>query len=587
MKDKIIIYGVFDTFNQEMFSKIKEIKNEENYLIVSVSSDQLNFSNQIKTIQDEKTRVKLLENIEYIDEVIIWNNLDEIETNINLLKIDFSYVSNKFKFDTNEKLKELKKIKIDSSSKNNLNIENVFESKNVITYGTFDLFHIGHENILKKCKEYGDFLIVGVSSDEFNKNKKKSSIENLKTRITNLYERKIVDLVIIEENWEQKKIDIRKYNISEFLMGGDWVGKFDDLSNICKVTYLPRTEGISTTKLKKISTPVTSLGFIIPIYDTKKEYIVKCLDSVKNAIDNNLDIEAVVVDNGSKDKSIFKWLKDNYESDRIKIFQIKENDGKKWSTLLGIEKINSKYIHILNSDDWVEIDNIPRVIDTINKFDLDIYFLNYVYFDNKKNEIKKERKIMNSNKEYIRFEKEMPKNFWHFDLNTILKKEFLIRNVFNFPENVKMYEDVYVNMWALSKTDKIMWINSSFYVYRINQNGSNLSSTKQFEKNFEHYKNMVYELMKIDYKSNKFTYNHTQYHFSLQAIAVIFWDKKSVRSSYKDFINHLKQVNKPLYNELVFHDLNAKRFNYFKIAIWRGWNIFLRPSKKIVKIIRK
>lgn len=123
--------------------------------------------------------------------------------------------------------------------------------KKVITYGTFDLFHIGHLNILKRAKALGDYLVVAVSSDAFNETKgKRCTISDI-DRMEIVKAIKYVDEVILENNWEQKKSDIENHNIDIFAMGDDWAGKFDELSTVCEVVYLPRTEGISTTDIKK------------------------------------------------------------------------------------------------------------------------------------------------------------------------------------------------------------------------------------------------------------------------------------------------------------------------------------------------
>ena len=122
--------------------------------------------------------------------------------------------------------------------------------KTVITYGTFDLIHRGHINILKKSKEMGDFLIVAISTDEFNQIKNKESYYSYEERKIIVEAIKYVDLVIAEENWDQKINDIKKYNVNIFIMGDDWEVKFDFLKDYCEVKYLARTEGISTTKIK-------------------------------------------------------------------------------------------------------------------------------------------------------------------------------------------------------------------------------------------------------------------------------------------------------------------------------------------------
>lgn len=123
--------------------------------------------------------------------------------------------------------------------------------KKVITYGTFDLIHPGHINILRRARKLGDYLIVGLSTDEFNKTKNKQAFHNYESRKYIVESIRYVNQIIPEKNWEQKINDIKKYEIDLLVMGDDWQGKFDHLKNHCEVLYLPRTEGISTTKIKK------------------------------------------------------------------------------------------------------------------------------------------------------------------------------------------------------------------------------------------------------------------------------------------------------------------------------------------------
>ncbi len=125
--------------------------------------------------------------------------------------------------------------------------------KTIITYGTFDLLHYGHINLLKRAKMLGDHLIVALSTDEFNsKEKNKISCFSFEHRKELLESIRYVDLVIPEENWEQKISDIKKYNVDIFVIGDDWEGKFDYLKEYCNVVYLPRTPEISTTCIKEI-----------------------------------------------------------------------------------------------------------------------------------------------------------------------------------------------------------------------------------------------------------------------------------------------------------------------------------------------
>ncbi|EPM4617041.1 glycerol-3-phosphate cytidylyltransferase [Vibrio vulnificus] len=124
------------------------------------------------------------------------------------------------------------------------------KSRVIITYGTFDLFHVGHIRLLKRLYEMGDELIVGISSDKFNEMKGKKSFFSYAERAEILLACKYVTAVFPEESWEQKPHDILKYNADAFVMGDDWEGKFDFLKEYCEVIYLPRTEDISTTKIK-------------------------------------------------------------------------------------------------------------------------------------------------------------------------------------------------------------------------------------------------------------------------------------------------------------------------------------------------
>ena len=123
--------------------------------------------------------------------------------------------------------------------------------KRVITYGTYDVLHYGHINLLKRAKALGDYLIVALSSDEFNAIKNKKSYYTYEQRKKILESIRYVDLVIPERNWEQKISDVQKYQADIFVMGNDWEGKFDFLKEYCEVVYLPRTPDVSSTQAKE------------------------------------------------------------------------------------------------------------------------------------------------------------------------------------------------------------------------------------------------------------------------------------------------------------------------------------------------
>lgn len=122
--------------------------------------------------------------------------------------------------------------------------------KTILTYGTFDLFHIGHLRLLQRLRALGGRLVVGVSTDEFNQSKGKQTIVPFADRAEIISGLSCVDLVIPETCWKQKADDIKQHQVDILGMGDDWRGKFDDLSSLCEVVYLPRTEGISSTQIR-------------------------------------------------------------------------------------------------------------------------------------------------------------------------------------------------------------------------------------------------------------------------------------------------------------------------------------------------
>lgn len=148
------------------------------------------------------------------------------------------------------------------------------KKRTVLTYGTFDLFHVGHLRLLKRAKELGDRLIVGVSTDRFNAIKGKKSIFPYEHRAEIVAAIRYVDEVIEEDSWEQKVEDIRNYGADVLVMGEDWKGKFDDLKEYCKVVYLPRTHGVSSSELK------TSLRNLLEVSPARLREAVAMLEQL-------------------------------------------------------------------------------------------------------------------------------------------------------------------------------------------------------------------------------------------------------------------------------------------------------------------
>ena len=124
--------------------------------------------------------------------------------------------------------------------------------RTVITYGTFDLFHLGHLRILERSAALGERLVVGVSTDTFNQTKDKECVQPFEERSAIVGAMRVVSGVFAEDSWGQKRADIEREGADIFVMGDDWAGKFDDLDDVCEVVYLPRTEGVATTNRKEL-----------------------------------------------------------------------------------------------------------------------------------------------------------------------------------------------------------------------------------------------------------------------------------------------------------------------------------------------
>lgn len=150
--------------------------------------------------------------------------------------------------------------------------------KTALTYGTFDMFHIGHLELLKRVSSLADRVIVGVSTDEFNSGKDKKCVIPYEQRASIVSSIKGVDLVIPEYSWKQKENDILKYSVDLFVMGDDWKGEFDHLNSLCEVRYLSRTEGVSTSQIKEV------LKGVSPKLKTEINNLFEILEIIKNEL---------------------------------------------------------------------------------------------------------------------------------------------------------------------------------------------------------------------------------------------------------------------------------------------------------------
>lgn len=272
------VSGSFDMFHIGHLNLLRRAKERCDYLIVGVLADECIILHKkrapIIPIQD---RLEIIKSCSYVDEVDITTKelLNKISA-WNKYKFDAMFTGDDHKsdgwaweepelnelgaeivfFPYTESVSSTKLRKIVEGGKNN-------SEKKIITYGTFDLLHNGHIRLLERAKELGDYLIVGVTSDDYDVQRGKLNvIDSLETRIQNVKNLNLADEIIVEESGEQKEKDIKKYGINIFTVGSDWKGKFDYLNRLCDVVYLERTKYVSSTELRELKHKTINIGIV-------------------------------------------------------------------------------------------------------------------------------------------------------------------------------------------------------------------------------------------------------------------------------------------------------------------------------------
>jgi glycerol-3-phosphate cytidylyltransferase len=189
----------------------------------------------------------------------------------------------------------------------------VKNKKTIITYGTYDMLHEGHLSLLKRAKALGDYLIVGVTDENYNRSRGKLNVvENTKKRVKAIESLEFVDKVIVEKHKKQKAEDMVKYDVDIFAIGDDWIGAFDYLNEYTRVEYLPRTEGISSTKLRQENFNVIKMGLVGLGRDTQA-----FIDEAQ--LISNIKINRIYADDFlavkkfTKESSVINFGHDNYE----------------------------------------------------------------------------------------------------------------------------------------------------------------------------------------------------------------------------------------------------------------------------------
>ena len=202
--------------------------------------------------------------------------------------------------------------------------------RTVITYGTFDLFHRGHYNILKRAKEEGDYLIVGVTGETYDSERGKLSVQDsLATRISNVEATGFADKIIVEEYLGQKISDIIKYHVDVLVIGSDWKGKFDHLSKYCEVKYLERTKDISSTQLRQETMTIYRLGIVSD--DVLDRDCIKEAESVSGIHAESVFAEDIDIAHAFRDRYELFGAYDNYDEflDSADIVYVKTCEAKR------------------------------------------------------------------------------------------------------------------------------------------------------------------------------------------------------------------------------------------------------------------
>lgn len=323
------------------------------------------------------------------------------------------------------------------------------------------------------------------------------------------------------------------------------------------------------------------LGIAISIYKGCEPYIDELFESLVKTNAINDSIEVMIVDNASGLPEIWnKILEFSENKDWVRTKQFTDNIGKKQATWYSLNNLESKYVQVLDHDDFLIPENIEEVINILYSENPDISFLTYPYYSDRKKKIKSFRKVFKGKQKFKNVDK-LPKHLWHFDTNTILNREYMLNNSFEFPENITRYEDVYINMWNLQNAKKVTLINIPIYMYRINV-PNQLSSTGAMMRNFDFYKNTVFELSKLNFKDSDHKKN-MKYIFSLNYLSYSYFNsiskdsRKVVRARFKELRLVMKRNNVKGGFIFFMTDLfTLRRKNYFLILV-----------NKIVLLFRK
>ncbi len=426
--------------------------------------------------------------------------------------------------------------------------------KRVITYGTYDLLHKGHINILKNASRLGDELYVAVSSDEFNKLKGKESFQSFDARSSEIEKLPFVTKVIKEDSWDQKETDIINNNIDVLVMGSDWEGKFDYLKEkgLCDIHIFNRTKGISSTDLRN---KIIEIAMVT--YKPNLVFLQQAFNSLKPLINkNNFIIK--IYDNGNKKDDVKNFFNTNFTN--VKNFEyhkINKNNGKGPIIKNILTNTDSDYVQVMNDDDVLDSQSFILNINNILGKEFDIAYMNYFYLNNRNNKssikkiIKGNSRILNS----------LPKRAWTIDLNAIYNIKFIKNNIV-FSNDIHLYSDVYFNSVINSKAKNFFYLNNQHYFYRIKQSDKkNMSSSRSIKNNIEEFKKVLIEISKIDNMSI-----NTKWRFELMFLATILLTSNKLK--YKNLLNEIKKVNLDSYKIIKKSKIN-------NCILWKGWNVFI------------
>ncbi len=292
------------------------------------------------------------------------------------------------------------------------------------------------------------------------------------------------------------------------------------------------------------------ITFLSIIYNTPIDQLTKCVDSIVEARNYSTDYEVILVDNASTDTEVYKTLVNKYSHfDYIRIEKTKENRVKASGIELAIPLINTEYFAVIDPDDYIDSNKVGKVIELLYKTNSNYYIFDFHKHDNVTNKIKyasNPKKSWSKQDNYEITIDDMPRHIWHFECNVIRKTKYF-KDHFSLSKDINVYTDVTMDIVNISKAKNVCIVSDSYYFYRVNQGGKNLSSKDKFVKNYMDFYYIFKHGLQY-YTKDSLNKKHLFYFLETQAIAYIFFGCAKVNKNkpwvlYKRIKRLIKEIS--------------------------------------------